>query len=990
MQTLKFLLLLALFALKSANALCATDEERWKEQHRQEILRQQQLPIQTDTMLAEVPLQQVPIPDCVTTGTLKNGLTYYIVHNEEKLRQADFYLVQRTGSLVEEDGQEGVAHLVEHMLFCGTKHFSEQQLLDYFRRIGVHWGNELNATTDFHETVYKLRNVPLHMPHSADSSLLLLRDWAGDALFPADQLETERTVVLEEFRKKQQDKYAGKYYQFMYPNSLYAKRLAIGKEEVIKRVSAKELKAFYRKWYQPQHQAVIVVGDVDKEAIEKKIKSLFGDLKRGKSEIPDYSVHVEKQARPRVCIHPVKGRTNVSISFNYHCPRQNDREYLNSIRSYVESRTNAAIINKWRKRMERLQKDHPEITGVGGEFKELIVEGDMPLNYFANMKDSLWKEGLTFMVQELEKIHRYGWKWWEAYESPTLMSGDGAFPEIKNWKEECDVNEGNNSIVQDLVRYFVRGVRIGASSNFILMARVFNHMNPAQAYQRLKRMENDSLLTIIIDVPDSPDFQIPTADEVLDVIQTARESDLYESRYQYALALEPQIREVLDSIQVVVTPGKILNAKELPFPSCTVMELSNGISLIHIKSSSFCHLSIEGFRPSGRLRFSGNDYWQARFFADAESLPYRNQDRFYGSLSYHDLEDNFKFVNDVDMDARDAFFKMFYLTLANTELDSAKLMKKVADNIKSLKSKPQRSLYHYNRLDSLILVDPTPYQNWTLEKYESISYARVQELYRQYKSNYNGTVMILKTSSGSELKDFTPYIEKYIASLPALPDPVRRPDCPDLRWKDEDLSLTDYTREDSLRAECTLIYNQDIDYQYNAESRIYLQALNHVLHQLLENKLRLEQGNIYSVNNNFTSWLAPYHHQALQVSFTCPYQHIRQFIATTDSVIDAIAHGELLTQPILDGYIHAKEKFVTTEKKKNAELSQTLLSSYRSQEFPIKNDYDWPIVENMTVEKLRAFAALLLDKGHRYEYVTMPKWMKENGILRHTPSSGNF
>jgi predicted Zn-dependent peptidase len=87
--------------------------------------------------------------------------------------------------------------------------------LDYFRRIGVHWGNELNASTDFHETVYKLRNVPLHMPHSADSSLLLLRDWAGDVLFPADQLEKERTVVLEEFRKKQQDKYAGKYYQFM-------------------------------------------------------------------------------------------------------------------------------------------------------------------------------------------------------------------------------------------------------------------------------------------------------------------------------------------------------------------------------------------------------------------------------------------------------------------------------------------------------------------------------------------------------------------------------------------------------------------------------------------------------------------------------------------------------------------------------------------------------------------------------------------------------
>ncbi|MBP5681566.1 MAG: insulinase family protein [Bacteroidales bacterium] len=930
------------------------------------------MPIQTDTAMEEIPMQPIANPINAIINQLSNGLTYYIVHQEGQPGQADFYLVQRTGSLVEEDGQEGVAHMVEHMLFCGTKHFSEQQMLDYFRSIGLDWGNELNAETDFNRTIYKLTNVPISSNSRADSCLLLLRDWAGDALLPADKLERERTIILEEKRQRHNSPYEGEYWKSMYPDSRYTHRLSIGHEEVIRNVSIKELRDFYHKWYQPQHQAVIVVGDINDVYIEKKIKKLFGTLKRGKTNLPELSVHVEKRAEPRVVSHPVPGRTNVGITLNYQIPAPTEREPYNTLQWYVRCWIYRLIPDRWVLRMRRRMRDSDYLYGATGDFKRYDATGDTPIAYNTTMKSSMWREGLTAMVQEYMKILRYGWSRYEAgHGQPYILEGNGSFPEIEEWPTTSYKEYRQNYNYRNhCINHFLYGEPLDfGNSGQTMRYYIEKHLNAAQAYQHLLRTDNDSLLTIIMDVPADTAFHCPTAQEVLAVYQKARKGDYYESRYQYAY--DRPSEDVLDTIPVDVTPGTIVETRQLPFAHASMLTLSNGITLYFVEDQSYCCFSLRGYRPGGLFQYSGDDYWRSRYFETAPKLPFETDRSFSYNVTHGNLQDEFHFFNNKSCDLYDAFYKMCYITLTNTDIDSTKLCQQIASRLENLEGKNMPSPYANNVLDSLILADPSRFSNWTRERYQLLSYPSVHELYKQYKQNFNGTVMAVR--SFTPLTEHISYIEKYLASLPALAEPVKYPECPDLLWKDQDILYSDTLANDTINAYCDIFYNQNDGYQYTRRNCVLLQAFARTLKQLLENKLRLELGNIYSVNCSQTTVLHPYPHQYLNISFSCSPQHIQQCIARTDSIVKEMAYGSILTQPLLDNWIHANEKWSLANQKYDSGLAQHLLNNNTPD---ANTDYDWTLIHDISLEDLRSFIAQMLENSHRYEYVRMPRSTK--------------
>ena len=229
-------------------------------------------------MAQEMPA--IPVDEAVRIGKLDNGLTYYIRHNNWPENRAEFYIAQKVGSLQENDDQRGLAHFLEHMAFNGSKHFKGNDLLRWCESVGIKFGTDLNAYTSIDQTVYNISNVPTTREGVIDSCLLILYDWADGLLLEQEEIEKERGVIHEEWRLRTSaaQRMFERDLPQLYPDCKYGYRMPIGLMEIIDNFERPFLQSYYEKWYRPDNQGLIIVGDVDVDKVEAKIKELFSGI----------------------------------------------------------------------------------------------------------------------------------------------------------------------------------------------------------------------------------------------------------------------------------------------------------------------------------------------------------------------------------------------------------------------------------------------------------------------------------------------------------------------------------------------------------------------------------------------------------------------------------------------------------------------------------------------------------------------------------------
>ena len=235
----------------------------------------------TALVAQEMQMPPIPVDPAVRIGKLDNGLTYYIRHNEYPEHVANFYIAQRVGSINEDESQRGLAHFLEHMAFNGSEHFKGNGIIEFTRSLGVEFGSDLNAYTSIDQTVYRVCDVPTKRATALDSCLLILKDWSNGLSLEADEIDKERDVVHNEWRLGEgpSQRMITRALPKMYPGSKYGVRMPIGLMSVIDSFKPQTLRAYYQKWYRPDNQSIIVVGDVDVDHMEAKIKELFGGIK---------------------------------------------------------------------------------------------------------------------------------------------------------------------------------------------------------------------------------------------------------------------------------------------------------------------------------------------------------------------------------------------------------------------------------------------------------------------------------------------------------------------------------------------------------------------------------------------------------------------------------------------------------------------------------------------------------------------------------------
>jgi zinc protease len=351
--------------------------------------------------------QQMPVDPEVVVGTLPNGLRYYLRANGKPARRAELRLVVKAGSVLEDADQLGVAHFVEHMEFEGTKHFPRQGLVEFLGSLGLGIGADANAATSYDDTQYTLR-VPTDAPGALDRAMLVLEDWAQGASFDQDGIDRERAIVLSEWRMNlgAGERTAAKVRRAQLEGSRYADRPPIGKPDVLERVPREALTRFYRDWYRPDLMAVIVAGDVDRDAVVTMIKDHFSSLKNPSPERPRPAFDVPDHPGTRYAVMTDKETTATQVDLTDLRPARNQGS-VGGYRALMVDQLFAAMLTS---RLDELtQRENPPFIRAGADrslFPMPRTKDEAALQ--ALVSNDGVARGLEALVTELQRVARFG------------------------------------------------------------------------------------------------------------------------------------------------------------------------------------------------------------------------------------------------------------------------------------------------------------------------------------------------------------------------------------------------------------------------------------------------------------------------------------------------------------------------------------------------------------------------------------------------------
>ena len=519
-------------------------------------------------------LPQLPLDSAVVTGTLPNGLTYYIRHNEKPKGQADFYIAQRVGSILEEDNQRGLAHFLEHMCFNGTTHFPGKGLIKWLESIGVKFGANLNATTGVDETIYKITNVPVERVGVQDSCLLILHDWANDLELLPDEIDAERAVIHEEWRTTNvgQMRILTDLLPKIYPGSRYGHRLPIGTMEVVDNFPHQALRDYYERWYRPDQQGIIVVGDIDPARIEAKIKEMFADIEmpadapvRFYEPVPDHSGtifaigHDSEMQFPLAQMTWKQPRMEAAL-------RNSPLKYLNS---YVESMIAQMLNERLNDIASRPGSVFAQSYATFGDYFLAKTADGFSLTVLARDPADL-ASPLAAAYREVLRASRGGFtpSEYERARSRYLASIEQAY----NSRDARD----NNSFVQDLVRHFVDTIAAPSIEvEYDLVKKIaanvdLNTINQAIA-AAVAPPDNRMVMVLMPDLPADSPADYPT-EQSLAAALAAVDAENIEA---LADAAAPE-----HLIEQLPAPGSITARKAMPEFGAEMLTLSNGATVI--------------------------------------------------------------------------------------------------------------------------------------------------------------------------------------------------------------------------------------------------------------------------------------------------------------------------------------------------------------------------------------------------------------------------
>ncbi|SFD15647.1 zinc protease [Chitinophaga sp. CF118] len=905
--------------------------------------------------------EKITLDPEVKTGKLANGMQYYIKRNTEPSGRVVMYLANKVGSILETDNQRGLAHFLEHMNFNGTTHFPKNELVNYLQKAGVRFGADLNAYTTFDETIFQL-------PLPSDDTLLLaqglqiMRDWAKGALLEETEIDKERGVILEEkrLRKGVDQRIQDQTLPLIMNHSRYAERMPIGTDDVLNHFSYKEIRTFYEDWYRPDLQALIIVGDIDEAKIEKDIKRLFSDLKSPAKirKREQYTVPLKGENHFLAITDNEMTSTHLRVlhKFAVQQMRTEDDYRKELIRSFYSRMMSARLA-------DATHVANPAYINASNGFEDLYGN----LEAFAvniTLKPGEIERGVKAVYTEMEKVKRFGFTDAELNRTrESFLKGMEALYLERNKKK-------SQSYADQYLNYFLgKSPAPGIEYYHKAAARIIPAIRIEEINNIIKEYQHDINRDIFVMAPTSQKEQLPSEATVLSWITTVQNSEV--TAYKEDKGNGSLIAQL-------PVPGRIIKKTDNQQLGTTTLVLSNGVTVI-LKPTTFKNNEIQmyAFSPGGTSLYSDADFESASnatALVRSSGLGTYNATQLRNYLSGKNVQiapyisERYEGISGASgKEDLPQAFELIHAYFTSPRMDPDFFTASIAQartNVVNRRSNP--AAVFADTVNTLLYKNNIRKTTPTLERINNINADRALAIYKERFADASDFVFTIVGSF--TIDEIEPLLLKYLATLPAN---GRKETARNLGLYPPDKGFSATIRK-GKEDKATVAMAYVGKYTYTQQENLLMDALSECLHIRLLERLREEEGGIYTVNVTPATYKYPVNRFSLNISFaTSPQQREKLIAAVKDELRKIRENGP--TKENVEKFIAEQQRTMELKLKDNGFWLDRIVYENREQEDITGLLHYNDVLKQVTPEKIREVAAKYFNEDNLFIFVLIPE-----------------
>ncbi|WP_418603526.1 M16 family metallopeptidase [Hwangdonia sp.] len=908
--------------------------------------------------------QPLPVNTKIKKGILSNGLTYYIYNTDVTKNAASYYIIQNVGSVLENDDQQGLAHFLEHMAFNGTENFEGKGILNTLQKEGAVFGKDINAYTSFDETVYNMNNIPT-TPELIDTCLLVLHDWSNYLLLTDEEIDAERGVIKEEWRTRQSGRMRilQQSLPTMFNHTIYAERLPIGLMDIVDNFEYKALRDFYHDWYRTDLQAIVIVGDVDVDVIEGKIKNLFSKIPKVENPKERFIVNIPDNKDMLFNMAMDKEVTTAQISFGIRHPKSLKDETVADLK---EALMENMITSMFSDRIKEItQKPDAPFLGAWisyGNNSRSTKAFSTTISPKPNEQHKAFKAAL----EEINRAVKHGF---------TKEEMDRTIIQFKNYyetqisKEDDKAHGAIVSIIQK--NYLENETMTDIAKEYELAKAIMTGLTPKDIHHKLKQLYTDK--NRFLTVTGVEGHNNLTKEAALDIIEAVENDD---SLIAYSDGFSGKtLMSDLD-----ISAGKITEESFNESIGATTFVLSNGITVhykfadknkndVKLNAVSYGGTSLleDAYLPSANytsivVQRSGLGDYSAtdlsKVLAGKTASTGINisglTESISGSSVTKDVETMLQMVHlrfvkpRFDQDA----FKVLVGNLENY------VIRRSNDINEKIKDSVTIALYGKNHPKKRL---------FTKEYISEISFDKIKEIYLDRFNNASDFEFFIV----GDLKKETlkPLLEKYIASIPTNNNTEAWKDN-SVEWISKSIDKDVYLKMEDPKSSVKIAYKNNLD--YSLKNKLIAQATGDILKLRFTETLREQEGGTYGAGVFVNLSKKPVEEAMIYVSFDCNPDKVDQLVAIVHNELRKIANGDI-NQVDLDktttNYLKERQ-----QQQDYNRYDMRLLTNFFREGYNMNNPENFEnIVNNIMINDIQEFTKKVLENADTYEVVIKPK-----------------
>ena len=895
----------------------------------------------------------------VVYGTLPNGLTYYVRQNHKPEHRVEIRLAVKAGSILEDDDQQGLAHMTEHMAFNGTKKWPKNDLINFLESSGVRFGAHLNAYTSFDETVYMLQ-LPTDKPDVLSKGLDVLSEWAHGLAFDPTEIDKERGVVVEEWRlgRGANERIENKQLPVILNHSHYADRITIGLKPVLDTFKYSTLTRFYHDWYRPDLMAVVVVGDIDPDQMVDEIKKLFAPIENPANKRPRTEYTVPPHSETLVSVETDKELTVPSFDYYVLTPQKEEK----TVADYRSNIISSLCDLMFQQRMQELtQKGNPPFA-YGYSREGHFVDHTHSLTLSAVLKPDAMLDGIGALMREGYRAKNEGFTSGELERAKSEM-----MTSIENSYNEREKTNSAGFIRELTSNFLIAEPFPGIEYERDIYKKFLSGISLSEVNERAKsRMENGSV-AMSLEAPQSDTIKVPTKDDLLALLEKVKSEHL--AAYVDKSSDEPLIA-------VPPTPGKVVSERKIATLGVTEWTLSNGAKVI-LKPTDFKadEIRFQALAPGGTSLASDKD------LISAQVSPQLVTQSGLGTFDMIALQKKMAgktvslrpFVNSLQegltgsSSKRDmtTLFQQAYLYFVSPGFDTAAChtyLTKMTSLMQNMKRNPQTAL------EDTMLVTMAQYS----PRSKPVGAERLKEIdpfsgIQFYRNRFADAGHFTFFIVGSfELDKIRPLVEQYLASLPVAATHET--------FRDEGINPPTGVIEKhvykGVEPKSSVRINITGPFAWSLQNRFDIAELAEVLSIKLREDLREGKSGVYGIGVRAIPERYPQY--TFSVNFGCDPARVDELVGEVMKQIDTA-----MMRPFDSIYIHKVQEIQRGELETNFKENEFWLSGlatyYSINEDPIHILDRRNMIDKLTADNVLQSAKQYLDRKNMVTVELFPE-----------------